>query len=225
LDARSTKDDQEYLFEPAPQYAFSPNQFRIAAHACARTPFYDSCQASAEHFEQCAEFLPLRNRGLGSLAVTVLPIPLARRAAATACAAVQSTAPLLVARLSPRAAVPMVLFGGNRRVGLTSGLVDLDARGRSPHVRSRRQPTVRPRSRGSLPRLPIYWTDRDCYSTSAVCSPPSSPWALLAVTGSILVLTPLAWEAIAIRRLNVRVLRAGTPQQLLLPFLQGAPRA
>jgi hypothetical protein len=40
LDARSTKDDQEYLFEPAPQYAFSPNQFRIAAHACARTPFY-----------------------------------------------------------------------------------------------------------------------------------------------------------------------------------------
>jgi len=40
LDARSTKDDQEYLFEPAPQYAFSQNQFRIAAHACARTPFY-----------------------------------------------------------------------------------------------------------------------------------------------------------------------------------------
>jgi hypothetical protein len=151
LDARSTKDDQEYLFEPAPQYAFSPNQFRIAAHACARTPFYDSCQASAEHFEQCAEFLPLRNRGLGSLAVTVLPIPLARRAAATACAAVQSTAPLLVARLSPRAAVPMVLFGGNRRVGLTSGLVDLDARGRSPHVRSRRQPTVKTEEPGVAP--------------------------------------------------------------------------
>jgi hypothetical protein len=32
-----------------------------------------SCQASAEHFQQCAEFLPLRNRGLGPLAVTVLP--------------------------------------------------------------------------------------------------------------------------------------------------------
>ena len=28
-------------------------------------------QASAEHFQQCAEFLPLRNRGLGSLAVTL----------------------------------------------------------------------------------------------------------------------------------------------------------
>jgi hypothetical protein len=46
-----------------------------------------SCQASAEHFQQCAEFLLLRNRGLGPLAVAVLPISLASRAAATACAA------------------------------------------------------------------------------------------------------------------------------------------
>ena len=53
-----------------------------------------SCQASAEHFQQCAEFLPLRNRGLGPLAVTVLPIPFARRGTATACAAVQSHAAL-----------------------------------------------------------------------------------------------------------------------------------
>jgi hypothetical protein len=57
-----------------------------------------SRQASAEHFQQCAEFLPLRYRGLGPLAMTVLPIPLARRAAATACAAVQSTAPLFEQR-------------------------------------------------------------------------------------------------------------------------------
>jgi len=42
-----------------------------------------SCQASAEHFQQCAEFSPLRNRALGLLAVTVLPVPLARRGAAT----------------------------------------------------------------------------------------------------------------------------------------------
>ena len=55
------------------------------------------CQASAEHFQQCAEFLPLRNRGLGPLTVPVLPVPFARRAAATACAAVQSTAPFFVA--------------------------------------------------------------------------------------------------------------------------------
>jgi len=48
---------------------------------------------SAEHFQQCAEFLPLRNRGLGPLAVTVLPIPLTTRAATTACAAVQPTSP------------------------------------------------------------------------------------------------------------------------------------
>jgi hypothetical protein len=53
-----------------------------------------SRQASAEHLQQSAEFLPLRNCRLGPLAVTVLPIALARRAAATACAAVQSTAPL-----------------------------------------------------------------------------------------------------------------------------------
>ena len=53
-----------------------------------------SHQPSAEHFQQCAEFLPLRNRGLGPLAVPVLPIAVARRAAATACAAVQSTASL-----------------------------------------------------------------------------------------------------------------------------------
>ena len=52
-----------------------------------RTRMY-SCQASAEHFQQCAEFLLLRNRGFGALAVTVLPVPLARRAAATASAAV-----------------------------------------------------------------------------------------------------------------------------------------
>ena len=47
-----------------------------------------SRQASAEHFQQRAEFLLLRNRGFGALAVTVLPVPLARRAAATASAAV-----------------------------------------------------------------------------------------------------------------------------------------
>jgi hypothetical protein len=62
--------------------------------ACAGTRFTYSCQASTEHFEQCAEFALLRNRGLGALAVTVLAIALARRAAATTCAAVQSAAPL-----------------------------------------------------------------------------------------------------------------------------------
>ena len=33
-----------------------------------------SCQAGAEHFQQCAEFLPLRNRGLGAFAVPDVPI-------------------------------------------------------------------------------------------------------------------------------------------------------
>src|SRR5215831_8375737 len=46
--------------------------------------FMYSSQASAEHFKQCAEFLLLRNRGLGPIAATVLPIPLARRGAAAA---------------------------------------------------------------------------------------------------------------------------------------------
>jgi hypothetical protein len=50
--------------------------------------FTYSCQASTEHFEQRAEFALLRNGGLRALAVAVLPIPLARRPAATACAAV-----------------------------------------------------------------------------------------------------------------------------------------
>jgi hypothetical protein len=45
--------------------------------------FTYSCQASAEHFQQCAEFPLLRNRGLRRLAVTVLPIALARRGTAT----------------------------------------------------------------------------------------------------------------------------------------------
>ena len=44
------------------------------------------CQAVAEHFQQCAESPLLCNRGLGALAVTVLPIPIARRPTATACA-------------------------------------------------------------------------------------------------------------------------------------------
>jgi hypothetical protein len=39
--------------------------------------FTYSRQASAEHFEQCAEFALLPNPRLGALAVTALPIPLA----------------------------------------------------------------------------------------------------------------------------------------------------
>jgi hypothetical protein len=56
-----------------------------------------SCQASAELFEQRAEFLPLRNRGLGPLAVAVLPIPLARRAAATSAPPCNRQRPFFVA--------------------------------------------------------------------------------------------------------------------------------
>jgi hypothetical protein len=66
----------------------STAMLRRAAEATPLSILRISCQASAEHFQQRAEFLLLRNRGLGPLAVTVLPIPLARRATATACAAV-----------------------------------------------------------------------------------------------------------------------------------------
>jgi hypothetical protein len=38
--------------------------------------FTHSCQASVEHFQQCAEFPLLRNRGLGPFAMTVLPFRL-----------------------------------------------------------------------------------------------------------------------------------------------------
>ena len=58
----------------------STAMLRRAAQYCLR-------QASAKHFQQCAEFLPLRNRGLGPLAATVLPVALARRSTATAIAA------------------------------------------------------------------------------------------------------------------------------------------
>src|SRR5262245_48694319 len=68
--------------------------------------FTCSCQASAEHFQQCAEFPPLRNRGLGPLDVTVLPIALARRGAATACAAVRRSS----------------IWGNNRGSGLLAGI-------------------------------------------------------------------------------------------------------
>jgi hypothetical protein len=47
--------------------------------------FTYSCQASAKHFQQCAKFPLLRNRGLCALAITVLALPFARGAAATAC--------------------------------------------------------------------------------------------------------------------------------------------
>ena len=65
--------------------------FMDSSRARGGTAFLDfthSCQASAEHFQQRAELLPLGNRGLSPLAVPVLPIALARGAAATVCAAV-----------------------------------------------------------------------------------------------------------------------------------------
>src|SRR5215467_12257024 len=83
-------------------YSTVPNSL-LEIGGCARDTYWDgraclgvthSPQASAEHFQQCAEFRPLRNCGLGPLAVTVLPVALARRSTATACAVVQSTAPL-----------------------------------------------------------------------------------------------------------------------------------
>jgi hypothetical protein len=52
-----------------------------------------SRQPVAEHFQKSAEHLPLRNRGLSPFAVKILPILLATRRSATACAAVQPTAP------------------------------------------------------------------------------------------------------------------------------------
>jgi hypothetical protein len=57
-------------------YSTVPNSL-LEIGGCARDTYWDgrAClglthlfQASAEHFQQCAEFLPLRNRGLGALA-------------------------------------------------------------------------------------------------------------------------------------------------------------
>src|SRR6516165_4242217 len=69
-------------------YSTVPNSL-LEIGGCARDTYWDgraclgvthSSQASAEHFQQCAEFLLLRNRGPGPLAMTVLPIAFARRA-------------------------------------------------------------------------------------------------------------------------------------------------
>jgi hypothetical protein len=68
----------------------------------------NSRQPSAEHFQQCAEFLPLCNRAHGPLAVTVLPVPLAKRAAATACAAVQRERPFFVVAGDRHGVPPLV---------------------------------------------------------------------------------------------------------------------
>jgi hypothetical protein len=67
--------------------------------------FMYSSQASAEHFKQCAEFLLLRNRGLGPIAATALPIPLARRGAAAAKATEAAAPP----QATEAAATAMVL--------------------------------------------------------------------------------------------------------------------
>jgi hypothetical protein len=53
----------------------STAMLRRAAQTTPLSTLRISCQASAEHFQQCAESPLLRNRGLGSLAVTVLPNP------------------------------------------------------------------------------------------------------------------------------------------------------
>jgi hypothetical protein len=75
-----------------------------------------SSQYSAEHLKQAAELSALRNSSLGPLAASVLAIALARRPAATACAAVQPTPPLLgrwrpagLAAPGPRSALTGIL--------------------------------------------------------------------------------------------------------------------
>jgi len=54
------------------------------------------CQATAEHFQQCAEFALLRNRGLGALAVTVFAHSASRRAAQFSMRGDVTLAPFLV---------------------------------------------------------------------------------------------------------------------------------
>src|SRR6516164_6381889 len=62
-----------------PSRCLQPDQDNTMANGSAAM-FEESC---TEPFQQRAEFLPLHNRGLGPLAVTVLPVALARRAAGT----------------------------------------------------------------------------------------------------------------------------------------------
>jgi hypothetical protein len=84
--------DYEYILI-GDLHSGSSSRARFQVHVVLRigSPRQSSCQTGAEHFQQCAEFAVFCNRGLGPLAVTVLPVPLTSRPAATACAAVQSS--------------------------------------------------------------------------------------------------------------------------------------
>src|SRR5262245_9214874 len=57
------------------------SELAASSRASVRRPFIPGQRGA--FFQQRAVSVPLRNRGLGPLAVTVLPIALARRAAAT----------------------------------------------------------------------------------------------------------------------------------------------
>jgi hypothetical protein len=91
-----------------------PAMLRRAAQPTTSRLYVFSSQASAEHFQQCAEFPLLRNCGLRALAVSVLAIPLARRAAASFSAAVQDTGPfssLVTSAPGPGSALPGCRYG------------------------------------------------------------------------------------------------------------------
>src|SRR5216684_5802209 len=81
-------------------------------------------------------------------------------------------------------------------VGPTLGRVaTLDARGRSPHVRSGRPPIVGPRGRGSLPRLPAVGDGvRRSRSVAAVILPAI---AAIAAVATVSIATAPAAAAIA----------------------------
>jgi hypothetical protein len=56
----------------------STAMLRRVARTTHFSTFTRSCQASAEHFQQGAEFLPLRNRGLGPMPCVTAPLISAR---------------------------------------------------------------------------------------------------------------------------------------------------
>ena len=59
--------------DPAVPVSNRSQHLNMVPRICTRRQ--GSCQARAEHFEQCAEFPLLSNRGPGSLAATILPTP------------------------------------------------------------------------------------------------------------------------------------------------------
>jgi hypothetical protein len=87
---------------------------RVGAHRLSR-------KLKSRRFQQCAEFLPLRNRGLGLLAVAMLPIPLAGRPPLPLAPPCNRHGPFFVAVTGKASRFNRISVRSSRKTGKASG--------------------------------------------------------------------------------------------------------